>query len=111
MDSLNSYGPIIEQCLLPYTTIPYAYGQVQCRPVFDRERQSFLLITEGWQGAKRIHGCLVHIDIIAGKVWIQRDDTDGGIAYTLVEAGIPKEQIVLGFQEPRVRPYTDYAVA
>jgi XisI protein len=111
MDTLTQYRTIIEQCLLPYTAIPYATGHVQCRPVFDRERQSFLLITEGWQGAKRIHGCLVHIDIIEGKIWIQRDDTDGGITYALVEAGIPKDQIVLGFQEASVRPYTDYAVA
>ncbi|MBC8236283.1 XisI protein [bacterium] len=28
----------------------------------------------------------------------------------LVEAGIPKEQIVLGFRSPSLRQYTPYAV-
>jgi len=36
--------------------------------------------------------------------------TDGGIAYQLVELGVPKEDIVLGFQPAHVRPYTEFAV-
>jgi hypothetical protein len=54
---------------------------------------------------------IVHIDTIDGKVWIQRDNTDFGIAKELVGAGIPQEQIVLGFHTPEVRPFTGYAVA
>ncbi len=46
-----------------------------------------------------------------GKVWIQRDGTQEGIALELEEAGIPKEAIVLGFKRPELRPYTDYAAA
>jgi XisI protein len=60
----------------------------------------------GWSKDGRIHGCLIH-----GKVWVQRDGTEDGIANELVEAGIPKEDIVLGFHEPDVRPYTGFAVA
>jgi hypothetical protein len=70
-----------------------------------------LLVTLGWHGIKRIHGCLVHIDIIDGKVWIQRDDTEYGIARELQKAGIPQKDIVLGFHTPDVRKYTEYAVA
>lgn len=65
----------------------------------------------GWQRVKRIHGCLIHIDIIDGKVWIQRDGTEYGIANELVDAGIPKEHIVLGFHEPNVRQHTGFGVA
>jgi XisI protein len=32
-------------------------------------------------------------------------------ASDLTEAGIPKEQIVLGFREPELRQYTGYALA
>lgn len=42
---------------------------------------------------------------------MQRDGTEDGIANELVQAGIPKEDIVLGFHEPDVRPYTGFAVA
>lgn len=49
--------------------------------------------------------------IIDGKIWIQRDGTEEGIAADLERAGIAKDQIVLGFRSPEVRPYTGYAVA
>lgn len=58
-----------------------------------------------------MHSCLVHIDIIGGKLWIQRDGTEKGIAADLERAGVLKEHIVLGFRSPEVRPHTDYAVA
>lgn len=56
-------------------------------------------------------GCLVHIDLIDGKIWIQRDGTEEGIAADLERAGIPIEHIVLGFRPPELRQYTDYGVA
>jgi len=57
-----------------------------------------------------VHGCLVHIDIINDKIWIQRDGTEYGIANELVNAGIPKNQIVLAFQPVDIRQYTEFAV-
>ena len=111
MDTLNTCRQIIEDVLREYTLIPYAYGQMQSKTIFDRESDSYMLVTLGWDGVKRIHGCLVHIEIINGHVWIQRDDTEYGIAYKLEKAGIPKDHIVLGFQTPDVRQYTEYAVA
>lgn len=51
------------------------------------------------------------MDLIDGKIWIQRDGTEEGIAADLERAGIPKEHIVLGFRPPELRPYTGYAVA
>jgi hypothetical protein len=78
--------------------------------VFDRDNDRYLIVSVGWQNVKRIHGVLIHVDIIDGKVWIQRDDTEYGIANELVAAGIPKDHIVLGFHAADVRPYTDYAV-
>jgi hypothetical protein len=51
------------------------------------------------------------MEIIVGKVWRQADNTDLRIAERSEEAGIPQGDIVLGFQPPNVRPYTEYAVA
>lgn len=53
---------------------------------------------------------VVHIDLIEDKVWIQYDGTEDGVAMELVEAGIPKENIVLGFRPPEIRPYTGFAI-
>ena len=51
------------------------------------------------------------MDVRGDKVWIQRDGTEDGIAEELVDAGIPRDHIVLAFHHPSSRPYTDYAVA
>lgn len=111
MDTLVHYRQIIEAVLCEYTRIPYAYGDIHTEAAFDRDNDRYLLINVGWDNGMRVHTCLVHIDMIEDKVWIQRDDTEEGIAHALVKAGIPKEQIVLGFRAPEVRPYTGYAVA
>ncbi len=54
---------------------------------------------------------MIHIDIVDGKLWIQADNTDRAVASELVEAGVPKSDIVLAFRLPEVRKYTAYAVA
>ncbi|MBZ8180100.1 XisI protein [Oscillatoria salina] len=112
MDKLNSYREIIIKMLAEFTKLEYANAEIQNQTVFDLENDHYLVMSIGWykNQPKRIHGCLIHLDIIDGKVWVQRDGTDYGIANDLVAAGIPKEEIVLGFHEPKIRQYTDFAV-
>lgn len=109
MDALDRYRNIIETCLLEYTRPPYVHDEIDKEAVFDRTRDRYLVITIGWQKRKRIHSCLLHIDLIDGKVWIQRDDTESGIAYDLLRAGIPKEDLVIGFRPADVRPFIEFA--
>lgn len=111
MDNLDAYRQIIETVLADYASVPYAYGEIQTETVFDRVHDHYLLVTVGWHNIRRIHGSIVHIDIIDGKVWIQRDGTEHGIANDLVRAGIPKDHIVLGFREPEIRQHSEFAVA
>ena len=111
MDSLSNYRQAIERVLTVYTTIPYAHGELRCEALFDREHDRYALITHGWNAGKRVHFLLVHINIVGGKVWIEKDNTEDGVAVELVQAGIPKSQIVLAFRSPEVRKHTDYAVA
>jgi hypothetical protein len=111
MDFLDCYRAIIESILIEYTRIPYSHGDFRTEAVFDRTRDRYVLMNVGWDDGKRVHGSLVHIDIIDGKLWIQRDGIEHGIATELVQAGIPKDRIVLAFRPPEVRRLTDYAVA
>ena len=111
MDTLETYRRIIETVLTEYTRNPYAYGDFETKAIFDRVNDRYLLMNVGWDNGKRVHGSLVHVDIIDGKVWIQRDGTEDGIAGELVAAGIPKEHIVLGFRSPEIREHTGFAVA
>ena len=111
MDILETYRQLIRKILTEYAQIPYAYGDIQIETVFDSESDRYLLVILGRENAKRVHGCLVHIDIINGKLWIQRDGTEHGIANELVNAGVTKDHIVLGFRSPEIRKHTEFAVA
>ncbi|MBV7337555.1 XisI protein [Chloroflexi bacterium TSY] len=53
----------------------------------------------------------LYVRIRNGKFWIEEDWTEEGIATHLVEAGVPKSDIVLGFHAPNMRPHTEFAVA
>lgn len=110
MDTLNQYRQLIQRILAEYARIPYAYGQIDRQTVFDTNQDHFLIMLVGWDD-RRVHGCLIHVDIIDGKFWIQRDGTEYSIAQELEDAGVPKEHIVLAFHEPKIRPHTGYAVA
>jgi hypothetical protein len=46
-----------------------------------------------------------------GKIWIEEDWTKQGIANELLDAGVPPEDIVLGFQHSSKRPLTEFASA
>ena len=69
-----------------------------------------MLITQGWENDLQVYRFLVHIELIGDKIWIHRDGLKDGIALDLVNAGIPKNQIILGFNPPEVRPYREFAV-
>ncbi len=111
MDTAESDRQLIQSILKQYARIPYSYGDTQIQTVFDRENDHYLLMIVGWDGIRRDHGCLVHVDIIDGKFWIQRDGTEHGIARELLEAGVTKERIVLAFRSLQTRRMTDFAVA
>lgn len=110
MDSLNNYRQLVKQLLSEYAEIPVFDSGIQNEIIFDLENDRYTLINIGWFNDRRIHHCVIHIDIIDGQVWIQANNTDRLIAEELVAAGIPAESIVLGLQPPDVRPYTAYGV-
>jgi hypothetical protein len=111
MDRLDEYRGFIQKILDSYAQIPYQYGEIKSSVIVDREQNNFLLMHEGWEGAKRIHDCIVHVEIRDGKIWIQQDGIETGITAELVELGVPKYLIVLGFHPYHVRQHTGYAIA
>ena len=111
MATLEKDRQIVETILTEHAAIPYSFSDVQREVIFDRSHDSYLLVINGWEGWKSVHGVIVHVDIVDGKLWIQRDGTEDGIASELMEAGIPKERIGLAFRPPSVRQHTEFAVA
>lgn len=110
MDTVNRYRQIIRDTLTHYAQFQPARGDVQIELVFDETQDHYELVYSGWNDHYRIHGSVLHLDIRDGKVWVQHDGTEHGIAEELVEKGIPKDHIVLAFKPPDIRPHTGYAV-
>ena len=112
MDRVDSYRKYIQQLLKERADRSMqSPSQVEAQTIFDTERDHYQLVYVGWKrNGLRDYGCLLHLDIKDGKIWIQYDGTEGGIAYQLVELGVPKEDIVLGFQPLEVRPHTEFAI-
>lgn len=85
-------------------------SETELQFVCDVQNHHYQLIHLGWKGLKRVYGCIVHVDIREQKIWIQRDGTESGIANELVEAGVPKKDIVLAFHAPYKRKFTEFSV-
>jgi len=110
MDTLESYRQIIQSVLTDYAAIPIANGKIDCYTVFDTKQDHYMVMNVGWDGHRRVYGCVLHLDIKEEKIWIEQNMTEMRVAQELVERGVPKDDIILGFQAPQMREYTGYGV-
>ncbi|NEO72025.1 XisI protein [Moorena sp. SIO3H5] len=109
-ESVEQYRQWIQELLLERANRKPTFPEIETQAVLDTERDHYLLLHTGWKNNRRTHGCSLHLDIKNGKIWIQHDGTEIGIATQLLELGVPAEDIVLGFHAPNMRQYTEFAV-
>jgi hypothetical protein len=110
MDKLERYREIVRRLIEEYAGYKPANGQIETEAVVDRDRDHYEVIHVGWDGVRRVHGIVVHIDIRGDKVWVQHDGTSRPVAEELVAAGIPRGEIVLGFHPAEVRRHTGFGI-
>lgn len=113
MDQVASseYPRIVRSIVEHYAQFRPSVGEVDVEVVIDEKSGHYELQHTGWANGYRIHGAVIHIDIRGDKVWLQHDGTEDTIAQQLLDAGIPKDRIVLAFKPPSLRKYMDFAVA
>ena len=109
MDKLEKYRSYIKQLINEHAQLCPSNDEINVQLIFDTEHDHYQLVEVGWQNQKRIHSCYLHLDLKEAKIWIQHNGTEEHIAYDLLQKGVPKEDIVLGFQAPNYRQYTDFA--
>lgn len=110
MEKLEHYRHAVQQIILKYQQLGTSPTGVDRQTLFDTEHDHYQLVNVGWHIDRRIYGCVLHFDIQDGKIWVQHNGTEFNIADELVELGIPKYDIVLGFQSPFKRQFTEFAV-
>jgi len=111
MDKLAKYREIIQSLLTDFSKGDILGGEIESQTVFDLTSDRYLLVDLGWNEQRRIYACLLHLEIRDGKIWIQRNQTDRSLTDELLEAGVAKEDIVLGLHPPEIRKYTGLGVA
>jgi len=79
--------------------------------VIDADRGHYILHSIGWQEKSRVWNTPLYVRLRHGKIWVEIDWMGDGIVDKLLEASVPNEDIVLAFHHPKMRPYTEFAVA
>jgi len=110
MEKVEHYRQIVQEVLQEYIANIPSDEQVSVELSVDPIHDHYQIITVGWRGERRVYGCTVHFNIRQGKIWVQHDGTEVGLTNYLLERGVPKSDIVLGFHAPVKRPYTDFAI-
>ncbi len=86
-------------------------GKIETQLTKDHEQGHYYFLRVGWDGLRYVHAFLMHMDLKKdNKIWVQLDWTEEGVANELVDLGVPKNDIVLGFEAPYRRPYTGFAI-
>lgn len=90
------YQKCIKELLSQYTRLNTPETKIVLN--FDDERKTYLVMRVGWfERYKRIHRCLVHIEICGDIVVIQANNTEDPLDSDPIALGIPKDKIRLGF--------------
>lgn len=110
MDKLNLYRERVKTILDEYAQHKYSYGNIDIEKIFDNERDHYQIISIGWNDQKRVYNPIMHLDIKNEKIWIQENITEVDIATELIDMGVPKSDIVIGFHTPKVRQLTGFGV-
>jgi hypothetical protein len=110
MDRLELYRRAVRSVILSHQDEAAAQKGILSEAIFDAEHDHYQLVNVGWQDETRIYGCILHVDLIEGKVWIQYNGTEFNITDELMEQGVERSDIVLGFQSPFKRQFTEFAV-
>jgi hypothetical protein len=112
MDKTLKYQEAIITLLREFAEFWKSSKGVKNQVIADKENHIYQLNMFGWQESQMyIHLVAFHLEIIQGKVWIHQNNTEAMIADELMEHGIAREDIVLGFLQEQDRAYSGFAVA
>jgi hypothetical protein len=110
MDRVERYREIVRRVIEEYARYKPSHGQIETEAAIDGDHEHYELMHVGWDGVRRVHGSVIHIDIIDGRVWVQYDGTSRPVTEELLAADIPPGDIVLGFHPAEVRHHTGFAI-
>ena len=110
MATLDTYRTYIQKVLSDYAGEGRNLDGIERQLTFDTQRDHYHLFNVGWRNKRRFHGCVLHVDLKDGKIWIQHNGTEVDIPQKFLDLGVPKQDIVLGMHDPFTRQFTGFAL-
>ncbi len=113
MDKVKKYKTIVRKMVEDIGKLgSSSYDDIETQIITDDEHGHYLLYSSGWVNQSRTYGCYVHVDVKPdGKVWLQHDGTNLVVGQELLNKGVSKKDLVVGFEPPIYRKETGFAVA
>jgi len=105
MAAVTSQIELVRQVLESYAASarPSRPDGVETLLYYDPVLQAWQLRRLGWNKDRRVNSSLIQARIKHGKVIIEENNTEWNVADDLWKAGIPLEEIELGFVPPALR--------
>ncbi|MEM1325695.1 MAG: element excision factor XisI family protein [Bacteroidota bacterium] len=97
MDKTLKYQAAIKTVIQSYIEYYYKESPLRIQTIFDDNNGHYILIHLGWQDDQWTYGIPLHLDIIADKIWIQRNQTEVELEEELLELGVLEEDMIIGF--------------
>jgi hypothetical protein len=108
---MHPYQALVREVLAAdAATIQPSHGAVDSLLLIDEAQGSYLVLYIGWSGDVRHHNIIVHLRVMGDKIWIEHDGTPERMATILRARGVPADDIVRGFQHPRKRRLSGFAL-
>ena len=110
-DKIEKHIDIVCSLLEEYAAPFVGNSSYEKQLLIDTKHLHFQLQSVGWDGDTFTHSVMLHFDIKPnGKIWIQQNWTEDDVAVALLQRGVERTDIVVGFQPPRYRELSGYAV-
>ena len=105
MDRISHYRTLVVKAITEsyYYRYPAKHENVDTLFLCDEKNNQFMLYQTGWKDKQHVENMILLLRIKEGKIWIDEDWTEEGIATDLLRWGVPPTDIVLAFHHPSLR--------
>jgi hypothetical protein len=111
MDRTAEYEKFVIEVLTELHDFTAGGGDQNLKLVFDRDSKNYQLMRIGWdEKQKREYGIIMHLSLKNGKIWLEYNGTQFNPFEDLEHRGVPKSDMVIGFQPEYNRELSGYAV-
>ena len=102
MDRTQNYSAILTQVLRQVATPQPRLQPLRISSVCDAEAGQLLIIATGWDKERWLNTILFHARLVEGKVIIEDDNFEEGVASALIASGIAIDDITTSLTENSV---------